>query len=382
MSVKKSVGRSLARPARRRRAGRAARAAMQCGSKAGGRALARELAAQHAAGLRASLAQVGAPGLEQGDALGAPGEVVARGVEERAEQRGPKLGMLLRERIGDAGSAPVGSRSGSRSRPGSPGSTRLRLTTASKPRSRITSSARRRNACSRRQSPALAGCLRKGRRKVLVVAVDAPDLLDQVGLAADVVVAVDRNLGHQVVALALDPEAEPLQVGGAQLGLDPHPQQRARRGARAAALGAQAAARRRRRSSRAPASPRTSRPSASTRCAGRGSPARGEAASRTGWTPPSATPAFARCAGCSPRSRSRPRAARGWSSSETSETWPPMIPAIPEGPSRSQTRTDSASKVRSTPSRVVICSPSARGADDQRAVRAPDRGRTRAAAAR
>ena len=45
--------------------------------------------------------------------------------------------------------------------------------------------------------------------------------------------------------------------------------------------------------------------------------------------------------------------------SETSETWPPMIPAIPEGPLLSQTRTVSASKPRSTPSRVVIVSPSA-----------------------
>jgi hypothetical protein len=44
-------------------------------------------------------------------------------------------------------------------------------------------------------------------------------------------------------------------------------------------------------------------------------------------------------------------------SSETSETWPPMIPAIPEGPLRSQTSTVSSSKVRSTPSRVVIFSP-------------------------
>jgi hypothetical protein len=44
---------------------------------------------------------------------------------------------------------------------------------------------------------------------------------------------------------------------------------------------------------------------------------------------------------------------------ETSERCPPMIPAIPEGPSRSQTRTVSASKERSTPSRVVIFSPSA-----------------------
>ena len=42
----------------------------------------------------------------------------------------------------------------------------------------------------------------------------------------------------------------------------------------------------------------------------------------------------------------------------TSETSPPMIPAIPVGPSRSQTRTASVSKLRSTPSRVVIRSPS------------------------
>ena len=46
-------------------------------------------------------------------------------------------------------------------------------------------------------------------------------------------------------------------------------------------------------------------------------------------------------------------------SPETSETWPPMIPAIPVGPLRSQTTTLSASSTRSTSSRVVIRSPSA-----------------------
>ena len=46
-------------------------------------------------------------------------------------------------------------------------------------------------------------------------------------------------------------------------------------------------------------------------------------------------------------------------SPETSETAPPMIPAIPLGPLRSQTRTVSASRTRSTPSKVVIRSPSA-----------------------
>ena len=42
----------------------------------------------------------------------------------------------------------------------------------------------------------------------------------------------------------------------------------------------------------------------------------------------------------------------------TSETRPPMIPATPVGPSRSQTSTASESKRRSTPSSVVIVSPS------------------------
>ena len=42
---------------------------------------------------------------------------------------------------------------------------------------------------------------------------------------------------------------------------------------------------------------------------------------------------------------------------ETSETWPPMIPAMPDGPLRSQTSTVSSSRTRSTPSSVVILSP-------------------------
>ncbi len=44
--------------------------------------------------------------------------------------------------------------------------------------------------------------------------------------------------------------------------------------------------------------------------------------------------------------------------SETSEIWPPMIPAIPVACSRSQTSTASVSSARSTSSRVVIFSPS------------------------
>jgi hypothetical protein len=44
--------------------------------------------------------------------------------------------------------------------------------------------------------------------------------------------------------------------------------------------------------------------------------------------------------------------------SETSDTWPPITPAIPLGPSASQTRATSEEKRRSTPSSVVIVSPS------------------------
>ena len=45
--------------------------------------------------------------------------------------------------------------------------------------------------------------------------------------------------------------------------------------------------------------------------------------------------------------------------SDTSEISPPMIPAIPLGPSASQTSATSGSKARSTPSSVAIVSPSA-----------------------
>ena len=55
---------------------------------------------------------------------------------------------------------------------------------------------------------------------------NAPHLLHQVDLPADVVVPEEGNLGDQVVAVALHPEPEPLQVGGAELRLDPHSQQR------------------------------------------------------------------------------------------------------------------------------------------------------------
>ena len=45
-------------------------------------------------------------------------------------------------------------------------------------------------------------------------------------------------------------------------------------------------------------------------------------------------------------------------SSDTSEIWPPITPAIPLGPSASHTRAMSEVNVRSTSSSVVIVSPS------------------------
>ena len=59
--------------------------------------------------------------------------------------------------------------------------------------------------------------------------------------------------------------------------------------------------------------------------------------------------------------------------SDTSEIWPPMIPAIPLGPSASQTSATSDVKVRSTSSRVVIVSPSAARRTTMRAPRTSSR---------
>ena len=63
---------------------------------------------------------------------------------------------------------------------------------------------------------------------------------------------------------------------------------------------------------------------------------------------------------------------------ETSATWPPMTPAIPEGPSPSHTSAASLVNVRSTPSSVVIVSPSRA----RRTTMRPPRTRSRSKACR
>ena len=59
--------------------------------------------------------------------------------------------------------------------------------------------------------------------------------------------------------------------------------------------------------------------------------------------------------------------------SETSEIWPPMIPAIPLGPSPSHTSAASELKVRSTSSSVAIVSPSRARRTSMRAPRTSSR---------
>ena len=69
----------------------------------GGRgAVAREGSGERRPRRGLALREVGAARLEHRDALGAVGEVVAGGVEQRAEQRRAQLGVLDRERVGDA----------------------------------------------------------------------------------------------------------------------------------------------------------------------------------------------------------------------------------------------------------------------------------------
>src|SRR5919108_1498594 len=53
-----------------------------------------ELAAEWPPRGRTPFGEIDATGLEEGDAFGGAGEVVASGIEERSEQGGPELGVL------------------------------------------------------------------------------------------------------------------------------------------------------------------------------------------------------------------------------------------------------------------------------------------------
>ena len=150
----------------------------------------------------------------------------------------------------------------------------------------------------------LAALGQRGRQAV--EAVDARDLLDQVGLALDVGVA---PVGHPPALRALALEAEPLEDRRRLLLADALAQQPLlARGAQRAPCAAAAGAGRRR-SSRPPGGRRSGRASAARPAAGRPSRARGAAASRSARRPRCAAAAASRCAGCSSRPRWRPPSA-------------------------------------------------------------------------
>ncbi len=113
-----------------------------------------------------------------------------------------------------------GSPSGRRSRPATPGSVRLQPTISSAPVARTASSAsRRRTLLGRQPADALAGGRqRRGQGRLQVR--EPGDLLDQVDLAGDVRVALRGDRGRDLVAVALDPEAEPLEAGRAGVAVD------------------------------------------------------------------------------------------------------------------------------------------------------------------
>ena len=159
-----------------------------------------ELRPERPADRRAALGEVHASGLEQGDPLGAPGEVVASHVEERPEQRRAKLRVLERQRVGDPDRRPPDV-AGLESQP--PGQLRVHeaqgddRVEAEIPHDVLGAPAQRLLA---RQAPRRRPVPGQGRGQMRVVAVDPPHLLDQVGLARDVVVAVRRDLGRSALA--------------------------------------------------------------------------------------------------------------------------------------------------------------------------------------
>ena len=263
----------------------------------------------------------------------------SRAVEQRAEQRRPQHRLVLGHRVLE----PHDARARVVVREPEP-SARARRREAPAQRSRA---ARRRPARPRRAGAAAARA-RAGRRRRAATAAsraasrapDPRDLLDQVGLARDVVAAPVRH--GDVEAVAAPPPRRSRAPRGssacASRGIA-RAEQRARRAPRAAGSPPAPGPGRRRRSSRPPAARRTARPSA---------------APRRAW-PSSA------CSGCEPlleapdasvRSASRvdvrwmfgpfqfaasisTRVVPSW----TSERAPPITPAIEVGPSASSITT-------------------------------------------
>ena len=276
----------------------------------------------------------------------------------------------------------AGRRAARRSRSASPGSVKLQPTISYRPRPTSASSARRRRRCSVAQPPGAAAALGQ-RGGQLLEAVDARDLLDEVGLARDVVAPEG---GHQHVEAAgrlLDGEAQRAQDLGLARARD-----RQRRGSPATRC-----SRRRMTCRRRAVAADVDRPGHQARAGQlehepRGddlrppAPARARGPSRSARWPRCAGPGAARCGGCSGRPSWRPPSARASCPSWTSERSPPMTPAIEVGPSASSmTSISRVERAHLAVERGDLLAVAARGAR-RAARRRRGRGRRRAAAGR
>ncbi len=159
----------------------------------GRRPLAREDAGQRPLADRVE-PQVDLAGLEEGDALGVAGEVAGGDVEQRAEQRRPHPRLVFGERVGEQ------HRIGARIALGDPQPAGLAGAGEAPADDLVEAEAAQPVLGPAPQLLFAAEAAdplrhrRQRRRQVLVEAVDAPDLLDQVDLADDVVVALGRDL--------------------------------------------------------------------------------------------------------------------------------------------------------------------------------------------
>jgi hypothetical protein len=172
-----------------------------------------------------ALAQVGASGLEQGDPLGAVGAVVAGGVEQGPDQRRALDGMLAREGVRDPDRlcAQIAVRDPKPSWQAWIGEAEVDDRVEAEVAQRVLRAPAQ--ALLTGQPPGLAAGRGQRRDQVLRIAVDTTDLLDQVDLPCDVVVAVDRHRDLQVVPIALYAEVEPLEVLRALIRRDRHAEQ-------------------------------------------------------------------------------------------------------------------------------------------------------------
>ncbi len=169
-------------------------------------------------------------GLEQRHPLGAVGEVEAGGVQQASQQGRPHRRLFARERIAELDQVPPGVVAG---KPQAVADARV----GEAPADDLVGAQVAHHVLGPPPQRLLAGQAahrrdrRQRRRQVLVEVGEPRHLLDQVGLALHVGVALRRHGGDDLVAaglglLALDAEAERLEACGAGVAVDRHPDQR------------------------------------------------------------------------------------------------------------------------------------------------------------